>query len=348
MKILKYLLLLVLVIIVGLVIYAALQPSAYEVTRTRTVKAPVEVVYNNVEDYKNWEAWGPWKEEDPSMTYTYSDQTKGLGASYSWSGKDGDGSATTIEAVQNAALTNELDFDGMGTANGFWEFAPVAEGTEVTWGIRAEETPFIFKFFGAISGGYDAMMGPMFERGLERLDSVAQIEAKAYTDAMNSSRIGEVSQKSMKAQKFIGFAHSIKIDDHEGMKAIFEESMPKAGSYVAENGLQVGEDYVPGAIYTRWDEEKGETDFMVGVFLNKDLPTAEGMQQMNLPKGEVVTISKFGNYGIGNEEAHMVINKHIQENKLTINGPIYEMYVNDPTVVKPNEIQTDIYYSVSQ
>ncbi|MEL6917481.1 MAG: SRPBCC family protein, partial [Bacteroidota bacterium] len=175
MKVLKYVLLFVLVIVVGVVIYAALQPSAYEVTRTRTVKAPVEVVYSNVDDYKNWEAWGPWEEEDPSMVYTYAEQTKGIGGSYSWDGKDGKGSAKTIEAVQNEAITNQLDFDGMGTANGFWKFKPVDGGTEVTWGIKAEESPFVFKLIGAMMGGYDSMMGPMFERGLEKLDSVSQV-----------------------------------------------------------------------------------------------------------------------------------------------------------------------------
>jgi effector-binding domain-containing protein len=124
------------------------------------------------------------------------------------------------------------------------------------------------------------------------------------------------------------------------------ESLPKAGEYAMENGLEYG-DFVPGAIFNRWDEEKGETDFLVGIFLKKNLKAGEGMKAVTIPRGNKVSISKFGNYGTGDDEAHDAINVYIQENNLTESGPVYEMYVNDPTTVQPNEIQTDIYYPVN-
>ena len=70
------------------------------------------------------------------------------------------------------------------------------------------------------------------------------------------------------------------------------------------------------------------------------------MESVKFDAGEVVTVSKFGNYGTGDTEAHAALEKYLTENKLSINGPVYEMYVNDPSAVKPNEIQTDIYYPV--
>lgn len=345
MKFVKYLLLLILVLIVGLAIYAAFQPSEFEVTRTRSIDAPVEFVYNYVDEYKNWEHWGPWAEEDPSMTYTYADQTKGLGASYSWSGKDGDGSCTTIEAVQNESLVNELDFGGMGKANGFWKFSQADGGTEVTWGVKQSDAPYMLKLFGAISGGYDGMMGPMFERGLEKMDSLILVKAKEHSEMMSQFKIGDITQKSVDGQKFVGYAHSTKID-MEALMKIYAESLPKAGEYAISKGLQYGE-FVPGSIITKWDEENGEAEFMVGVFLNGELEPGEDMVSMDLAKGNRVFVSKFGNYGTGDDEAHKAINAYIQENNLNISGPVYEMYVNDPTSVKPIEIQTDIYYPIN-
>jgi len=344
MKILKYGLLALVVILAGLAIYAAVQPSSYEVKRTRIIDVPNEFAYTNVSDYKNWEAWGPWLEEDPTMTFEYGEVTQGEGASYSWDGKDGKGRQTMTSAVPYSTITNELSFEGMGSSTGFWEFSPSEGGTSVTWGMRADEVPYIFKFFGAISGGYDNMIGPMFERGLERLDSVLVIEAEAYKAQMNAWSMGEISKMGKADRNFIGFAHSSKIEQ-ETMSNIFQESMPKVGEYAMQKGLSYG-DFTPGAIYTKWDEESGEADFMVGVFSSEVIAPGEGMQSMTIPKGDVISVSKFGNYGNGDTQAHEAINTYIQTNGLTIAGPVYELYVNDPTTVTPDKIQTDIFYPV--
>lgn len=90
----------------------------------------------------------------------------------------------------------------------------------------------------------------------------------------------------------------------------------------------------------------GNMEFLVGVFLKKELAAAEGMQAISMPARDVVMIPKFGNYGTGDMEAHMAIEKFMAANELAVNGHIYEMYVNDPTSVEPSEIQTDIYYPV--
>ncbi|MEM1338462.1 MAG: SRPBCC family protein [Bacteroidota bacterium] len=344
MKILKYALLFLLVVIIGLAIYAAVQPNSYEITRSRVITAPNELVYNNVSDYKNWTAWLPWLEEDPGMTFEYGDLTKGEGASYSWNGKDGTGSQKMISALPYESITNELTFDGMGVATGFWKFNPVDDGTEVTWGIKADEVPYIFKFFGAISGGYDAMMGPMFERGLERLDSVVVLEAEAYEKLASTWSMGEISKVAVNGKNFIGFAHSAKADQEE-MSKLFEESMPKVGEYALTQGLQYGQ-FTPGAIYTKWDEETGDVDLMIGVFSDSAITPGEHMQSMNLPKGEVVTVSKFGDYGVGDMEAHAAIAAFMEKNNITMTGIVYELYMNDPTEVTPDKIQTDIFYPI--
>lgn len=341
MKILKYILLFVLIVVIGLAIYAAVQPDSYEVKRTRVLNAPVEVVYDNVSDYKNWEAWLPWKEEDPEMTLAYGDQTQGQGASYSWSSSSGNGSMEMIEAKQNEAIVNEMTFEGMGSAKGFWNFKPIENGTEVTWGMKTEESPYMMKLISAVSGGYDNMMGPMFERGLEKLDSIVQITAKDYKPEGTWS-MGEITRKPMDAQTFIGYPH---ISTTEEAMQLFQESLPKAGMYASEKGLAQDE-YMPSAIYNNWDMETGEVDMIIGLFLEKDLDPAEGMEKVTLPKGDVVMVSKFGNYGTGDEQAHMAIAEFLKEHNLTIAGPVYEKYVNDPTLVKENEIQTDIYYPV--
>jgi hypothetical protein len=58
MKFLKYLLLLVLVVIIGVLLFGAMQPSNYDVSRSKLIKAPVSSVYNTINDLKTWEKWG--------------------------------------------------------------------------------------------------------------------------------------------------------------------------------------------------------------------------------------------------------------------------------------------------
>ena len=141
MKIIKRILLLLLVLVVGFLIYAAIQPSAYEISRTKTLKAPVEVVYNNVSDFKNWEEWLPWKEQDPTMKINYDAQTKGVGASYSWESEQGPGSMKMVETVPNESIANELDFGEMGSSKSTWKFNPVDGGYRSYLGHEGRGVP---------------------------------------------------------------------------------------------------------------------------------------------------------------------------------------------------------------
>jgi hypothetical protein len=50
MKFLKYVLILLLIVVIGLAIYTFLQPDEYDFTRTRTLNAPAEVVYEQLDD----------------------------------------------------------------------------------------------------------------------------------------------------------------------------------------------------------------------------------------------------------------------------------------------------------
>ena len=71
MKALKYISFLLLIVIIGMSIYIAIQPNEFEVSRTRTINTPAAVLYDNVIDFKNWEAWSSWAEADPDMKITF-------------------------------------------------------------------------------------------------------------------------------------------------------------------------------------------------------------------------------------------------------------------------------------
>ncbi|MDP3353478.1 MAG: AraC family transcriptional regulator, partial [Flavobacteriaceae bacterium] len=133
MKILKYILFLLLIAFVGGALYLATIDGNYEVKRTRLVKAPLEVAFEVVNDYKTWEYWGPWNETDSTIVYTFPEKTVGAGATFSWKASSGDGNMENLVSVLNDSIQDITFFDGKGTVNGTWKFKKVAEGVEITW-----------------------------------------------------------------------------------------------------------------------------------------------------------------------------------------------------------------------
>ena len=86
MKTLKYIFILVAVFIIGSSIYIALLDGNYDVKQSKKMNIPVEIIFENINDFKNWQHWGPWYELDPSIVASVPEETSGVGASYNWTG----------------------------------------------------------------------------------------------------------------------------------------------------------------------------------------------------------------------------------------------------------------------
>ena len=70
-------------------------PPAYKIERSLAITAAAAQVFTHVEDIRSWEKWSPWKAHDATIVNTYSEVTKGVGASQTWtSEKSGAGTLT--------------------------------------------------------------------------------------------------------------------------------------------------------------------------------------------------------------------------------------------------------------
>ena len=340
MKFLKYLLLFIVIVVAGVVIYTSFQPSEYDVSRSKVVKVPVGIAFSTVNDLKSWEKWGPWHDEDSTIVVTYGETTAGVGASNTWTSKDGPGSMKTVKNLPNELIEIEMTMGEGEPSDIIWHFAETDEGTKVTWQMKDDNPQYIFKVIASLMGGWDDFLGSMQEKGIDNLEKVLLEEEKLA----NSFTITPVSIKDLPAQTFIGYYHET-TTNMEGLTKLFETDLPKAGMYAMQNGLQYG-DFTPAAVYQVWDMEKNVAEFYIGLLLKKDLKPAEGMSEIKLPKGEVAMATKLGNYGNGDKEVHESLMKYVTENNKEVIYPIWETYVNDPMTVKPQEIQTDYYYAL--
>ena len=84
--------------------YVATLESNFDIKQTRTMKIPAEVVFKNINDFKNWENWNPWYELDSTIVLSLSEITSGISASYAWSGKEGHVSMKTISLIPNQEI----------------------------------------------------------------------------------------------------------------------------------------------------------------------------------------------------------------------------------------------------
>lgn len=173
----------ILLIVVGVLALIVLVPplfmtSTYTVTRATTIKAPAEKIFKLVTDTKEWEKWQPWKPQDPKATYTYSDQTAGTGAWMAWKGEVvGEGKLTFTEQVASVRAMYELKMADFPASQGGMELKETPAGTEVVWTDRGVLAYPMGRWFGALSGGLDNMIGPDFEKGLASIKQLAEAEA---------------------------------------------------------------------------------------------------------------------------------------------------------------------------
>ena len=187
MKILKRIGMALGVLLLLLIIVGFFLPSTYSAERSITVNAPVEVVFNQVNDLKNWETWGPWAAEDPNMTVTYGDITEGVGASHSWtSEKHGPGKLTIAKSEAHKMIRTDLDFYDKGQAKGRFDFEPTDDGVKVTWGMDGDAGyNLIMRYFGVMM---DSMVGPYFEKGLTGIKEIAEAEAAQMKEEMMTTK----------------------------------------------------------------------------------------------------------------------------------------------------------------
>src|SRR5512132_4076077 len=100
-----------LVIVIALVGYIAMQPSETKIERSTTIAAPASLVLAQVSDYHNWEAWSPWAKLDPSEKITYDGTPATAGHSFSWVGNDKVGEGKMVlTSVGTETVAMELSF----------------------------------------------------------------------------------------------------------------------------------------------------------------------------------------------------------------------------------------------
>ena len=164
------------VVVAGILIYAATRPDSFRVQRSISIKAPPEKVFTLINDLRDWSKWSPYEKKDPGMKRTFSGASSGKGAVYEWDGDKnvGKGRMEIIEPASPSRVVIKLDFikpfEGHNTAE--FTLEPKGDSTTVTWGMYGA-SPLMMKVMG-IFMNMDRMIGDDFAAGLANLKAVAE------------------------------------------------------------------------------------------------------------------------------------------------------------------------------
>jgi uncharacterized protein YndB with AHSA1/START domain len=173
---LKLIALTLVVLLIGVLAYAATRPNSFTVQRSITIKAPPEKVYALINDFHNWALWSPWEHIDPSMTRHYSGAAQGDGTIYEWvgNGKVGSGRMEIVSSTPASKIRIKLDFLKPFEAHNFAEYTLTSAGdsTTVTWQMYGPN-PYIAKLM-QVFCSMDKMVGKDFETGLANLKAQAE------------------------------------------------------------------------------------------------------------------------------------------------------------------------------
>jgi hypothetical protein len=179
--VLKKILIGVVVLVAVFVAVVASRPASFKLERSAIIPTPPDTAFTQVNDFHAWAGWSPWEKLDPAMKKTFSGANTGAGSIYYWNGNDqaGEGRMTLEKSERPNTIGIKLEFirPFAATNQTTFTFAPVPEGTKVTWAMTGENG-FLFKAVGMFMD-MEKTVGKDFERGLSAL----AVQAKADFDA---------------------------------------------------------------------------------------------------------------------------------------------------------------------
>jgi hypothetical protein len=170
--------LLVVLVVVAFLAYAATRPNEFRMQRSVLIEAGAEKIFPHINDFHQWSAWSPFEKLDPEMKKSFSGAPSGPGAVYEWDGnkKAGKGRMEITAAAAPTQVVLKLDFMKPFEGHNITTFTmtPTAGITDVTWAMSGP-SPFPMKVMHVVIN-MDRMIGKDFDAGLANLKAIVEVQ----------------------------------------------------------------------------------------------------------------------------------------------------------------------------
>lgn len=331
MKILKWALIVVLILVSIIIVGGLLLPDHAHVERSANVDATPEQVYALLSNTHKVKDWSPWFDMDTNMKVTYSGPASGVGASYAWTSEEwtvGNGTYLITEAKPNSNVTVRMKFGEETNATARFIIATNGKSSNVTWTYDSDANGNIFgRWFGIMM---DKMLGPDYEKGLSQMSAAAQ--------KILVGRIHHLEEYQCSGNFGLGIRSTAPVTD---IGSTLAKSYSTIMQYMGQNKLTM--DGYPMAIYHSWG---GTTTDMEAVIPIRLANAGNGMvKPVVFAKGPMIIAHYYGPYE-DSEKAHDACKQWLKDHGKTAISAPFEEYVTDPMSEKdPAKWLTKVYYS---
>lgn len=342
MKIIKYLFFLLLIAIIAGAIYIATKEGEYHVEESTIINAPLPVVFNEVNNYYNWESWGPWRNETDDIIVKYKPIIRGEGGGFAWKSDElGDGEIVTNKVLIDNSIEQDVVHNptfAESEGDMYWKFEEVEAGTKVTLGMSGrqsfrEKLALAFK-----DNSLGELLKPRFSRTLEKLNSSLVNKMSVYSINVDgvTTHGGGFYMYSTTATRISQVPTRMKI------------MVTDVRNYMETNNItQMGDPFV---LYNSWDEQNNSAIYSVGIFTPSLVITPTDSDILNgmMPVQEVVKTTLKGDHE-NLKEAWDAAYRYIDENNMRADeeSQPFEIYRTDPdSTLNPANWVTEIYIPV--
>ncbi len=332
MKIVKYIFLLILLAGIAITVFIATQDGKYDIQKERIIKVPKTVLYNYINDLKNWQVTAIMN-SDSTAVYTFSENTSDKGAFVNWDSKENDIKITTVNTVAPDSIIQNAVINNM-HSDITWAFKDTLQSTKVTLRLKGQLT-FTEKAYAIINGGVSERIESELENSLASINTF-------LVDEVNDYSIDVQGEASRQGVFYLGQA--VTVPTAETNRKI-NEILPKLYSFASDNKITING--APFVMYKNMQAQKDSASFKVCIPIRDEIYTSpesefEGGNIITYPAVKTTLRGDYSHL----PKARKASVQYIREKELTENttGNYTEVYTRGVKDSKrPSQWITDIY-----
>ena len=162
----------------AIVIVGSFLPREWDVlVSTTSQTAKPNLVFANINDFKNWNSWAIWKDADPEYKAEFSEPSFGVGAWQKWnSAKSGKGQLWITQSDSKMGIQYEgaIESGDKKNAQGRIQFSNLPSGgVEIIWADKGTLPPIIG---GLLRPLIQKSLTEHFKKSIDRLAEISSVE----------------------------------------------------------------------------------------------------------------------------------------------------------------------------